>query len=573
MRNAAWVELKRYEVMEDGGIRERLTRYRGFPDPHSIGRNILVCNAKFVFIVTARPRAAERFALRVLNACDAACNRLYGWRGNPLYQSGTIAIVLLFALIATGLWLIVFYRVGSPYASVERITADVHVGRWMRSIHRYATDALVIAVVVHGFRMFAQGRSWGPRTLAWTSGIVMLGLVYVCALTGYVMVWDGFGYRIAQEGARLIDSLPILSEPISRAFTGEQEMMGPFFFLNLFAHIAIPLGLALVLWLHVSRVARPVLLPPRRVAAWLIVAIVGISVVSPVALQPEANAFHLPESIRMDLLVAWWLPVIRRMPAGVALSLAVTGFAILLVLPAFTRRKANAVPPASVVDEDICVGCTQCALDCPYDAIAMLQRPPGGRSELVARVDPDLCVSCGICAGSCAPMSVGPAGRTGRDQLSHVRSFIAANRISQGLHVVVCCGRSAMHFSAAFEAEGAVTYPVDCAGSVHTSVIEMLVRGGSSGVLVLSCPPRDCWNREGPKWLVERMFNEREAELQARVDRTRVRVGHASAGDRGNAVAQLRSFMRDTPALPHVKVELVDPELVCETTVTSMAES
>ncbi|NIP82298.1 MAG: hydrogenase iron-sulfur subunit, partial [Gemmatimonadetes bacterium] len=54
---------------------------------------------------------------------------------------------------------------------------------------------------------------------------------------------------------------------------------------------------------------------------------------------------------------------------------------------------------------------------------------------------------------------------------------------------------------------------------LHTSVIEYLVRAGAGGVMVVACPPRDCWNREGVTWLEERVYNEREAELKDRVDR------------------------------------------------------
>src|SRR5512144_2034798 len=62
-------------------------------------------------LMAAPPRRLERLALRLLTTADAACNRLYGWRANPLYQSGTIVIALLLVLILTGLWLIYFYRV------------------------------------------------------------------------------------------------------------------------------------------------------------------------------------------------------------------------------------------------------------------------------------------------------------------------------------------------------------------------------------------------------------------------------------------------------------------------------
>jgi len=108
--------------------------------------------------------------------------------------------------------------------------------------------------------------------------------------------------------------------------------------------------------------------------------------------------------------------------------------------------------------------------------------------------------------------------------------------------VTVCCEHGAATYRAALAAEGAAIYRTECAGNVHTSAIEMLVRGGAGGVLVLTCQPRDCWNREGPKWLTERVYHDREAELQARVDRARVRIVPVAAGERREAVAALRAF-------------------------------
>jgi quinol-cytochrome oxidoreductase complex cytochrome b subunit/coenzyme F420-reducing hydrogenase delta subunit len=511
--------------------------------------------------MAAPPRRIERLALRLITSADAACSRLYGWRANPLYQSGAIVVALLLVLVVTGLWLIVAYRVGAPYASVAALAADPWLGRWVRGVHRYAGDAAVVFVLLHMWRMFAQGRSWGPRALAWTSGVVALGLLFVCGLTGYVLVWDSFGQLVAQEGARLLDTLPILSEPIGRAFTGEQELAGAFFFVNLFAHIAIPLGIGLVLWLHVSRVARPTLLPPRRVTWTLLAVLLAAALIRPPALGPAATPFHLPESVRLDWLYAFWVPLVRAMPPVAALGLLALAVLLLFTVPLFTKRRVSA-PPPSVVNEDVCTGCRQCSIDCPYEAITMIERPGGGRSAEVARVDPALCVSCGICAGSCAPMGVGPPGRTGRDQLARVRGFIAG--IETGRTVVVCCDRGARGWRAALESEGAAVYEVDCAGNLHTSVVELLVRGGAAGVLVIACPPRDCWNREGPRWLSERIYHDREAELQPRVDRRRVRVASANASETGEALAALRDFMAATASLEHPRAESAEVDMLCE---------
>ena len=240
-------------------------------------------------------RALERLARRVLRQADAGLNRLYGWRLNPLYQSGTIVILLFLVLLATGLWLLLFYRIGAPWDSVARLTANPWTGNWVRGLHRYSSDAAVVATVVHASRMVAQGRSWGPRVLAWVSGVVLLGLLFVCGVTGFVMVWDGFGAELALEGARIVDTLPILSEPISRAFVGERPIQGVFFFLNLFLHIAIPLAMGLGLWLHVSRLARPVLLPPRALARGIVLLLLAVALVSPLSMAPEASPFSRPE--------------------------------------------------------------------------------------------------------------------------------------------------------------------------------------------------------------------------------------------------------------------------------------
>ena len=262
--------------------------------------------------------------------------------------------------------------------------------------------------------------------MAWVTGCLLLLLLFICGWTGYVMVWDTFGEHLAREGARMLDTLPVLSEPTSRAFTGEQPVPTVFFFLNLFAHIGIPLAMGVVFWLHVKRLSRPHVLPPRLVMWLVIAALTATAMVWPLGMAPQANPFvPARATIPADFFFAFWIPIARVLGGAQALLLATGLGVVLLAVPWLTARHGAAEPPPSVVDEDICVGCVQCSIDCPYGAITMFERT-SRRSDLVARVDPDLCVSCGICAGSCAPMGVGPPGRTGRDQMVAVREFVAA---------------------------------------------------------------------------------------------------------------------------------------------------
>jgi len=503
-----------------------------------------------------------------MSALDAGFTRLYGWRHNPLHQPGTMAVTMLLVLLATGLYLVFFYRVGAPASSVAALANDPWLGRWLRTLHRYSSDLFVIAAVFHAVRMFAQRRTWGTRRLAWVSGLFLLGIGLMTAWTGFVMAWDTFGARLAIEGARMLDVLPFFSEPLSRIFSGEGPVPNAFFFVNLFLHIALPLGVGVGLWLHVSRLARPVMLPPRTVVWTTIGALTLLSIALPAPLGPAADPLVVAASTPINIVTSWWLPVTEAFPAGVVWGAVLLFGAVLVMVPRFTRpRERVGLDAPSVVDPRLCTGCNQCPQDCPWDAITMVERDDD-RPTLVALVDPERCVSCGICAGSCAPMGVGPAGRSGRDQLATLRDdgMLAAATADGSVPVVaICCAQAPAAHLAALEARGARIRPVSCVGNLHSSVVEFTIRRGAPGVIVFGCPPRDCIGREGPKWLDERFFNDREAELQPRVDRARVRTATAAPGDLAGTVRAFDEFVASLEQLEQPRIEMdLDLDLICE---------
>ena len=194
-------------------------------------------------------RPGRRWPERLLERVDGLFDRVYGSRHNPVHRTGTLAALFLTVTLVTGVYLLLVYEIARPHASVAAIQADVWLGRWIRALHRYASDAALIATGVHALRMLLQRRAWGPRALAWLSGLGLLGLMLLCGWTGFVMVWDRFGLALADEGARILEVVPLLSEPLRRTFTGERPVPDAFFFLNLFLHVALPLGLGLGLGL------------------------------------------------------------------------------------------------------------------------------------------------------------------------------------------------------------------------------------------------------------------------------------------------------------------------------------
>ncbi|MCE7860715.1 MAG: DUF4405 domain-containing protein, partial [Chloroflexi bacterium CFX2] len=132
-------------------------------------------------------RALEKFWARI----EGLINRFAKSDFNPLYHLGTLTIFMLLILLATGVYLTAIYRPGLDvaYATVEKIDSN-WFGSLMRSIHRYASDAMILLMVLHLLKMLFSDRYWGQRWLAWTSGWIMLAGTWLTGTFGYWLVWD-----------------------------------------------------------------------------------------------------------------------------------------------------------------------------------------------------------------------------------------------------------------------------------------------------------------------------------------------------------------------------------------------
>jgi coenzyme F420-reducing hydrogenase delta subunit len=153
-----------------------------------------------------------------------------------------------------------------------------------------------------------------------------------------------------------------------------------------------------------------------------------------------------------------------------------------------------------------------------------------------------------------------------------VKDFIAAVEPTRDDVVLVACQRTAAGWGTE-RFSGAPVLPVSCAGSLHSSVVEYLVRAGAGGVMVVACPPRDCWNREGVRWMEERMYEGREAELKDRVDRTRFRVAYVAEREASILEAEVSRFRAQTAALDRATAErTIKIDTACEPPARSALE-
>jgi ferredoxin len=502
--------------------------------------------------VAWRPRGA-RGAAAALRAVDRVFDAVYGSRYNPLYRTGTLSALFLTIALVTGVYLLFVYELGRPYESVAAIQRDLLLGRWIRALHRYASDAALVAAALHVLRVFAQGKTWGPRTLAWITGVLLAGATLLSAFTGFVLVWDVFGQRLAVAGARMLRLIPIFVEPPDRAFVGDRPASSPFFFMNLFLHVAVPLGMVAFLWLHTSRLARAAWFPERKVVWGTLGAFVVLAVLWPAPLPPAADLLAVPGRIATDWPYGFWLPLAEWAPAAALATTALLG-ALLLSTPWLLRpRRARRPGPASV-DPDRCEGCRQCFADCPYDAIQMVAGKHPERYPLRADVQADLCVSCGLCAASCASLAIGPPGRTATHQLADARALVASVAGAERTTLVVAC-RSDAGLDARLRAwcrarPDVALLEIDCAGTLHPGTVSYLATH-FDGVLLVACPPQNCVHREGAVLADARILHEQRPAVPGRIRGQRVAVVHAAGGEWPRLRDALTAFVAgEAPATP-----------------------
>lgn len=487
------------------------------------------------------PSFAKPF-IKILEFFDRIFDWAYTSAYNPLYRSGVVASGCLAIVIVTGLYLLFFYKISAPFESVVQIENAIWFGSLIRAVHRYASDLTVVAVAFHMLRMLAQGRTWGPRFLAWISGVFMLAILFLSAWTGFVMVWDRHGQRLAIAGASMVDSVGLLSEPLSRAFSGTSLVQSSFFFMNLFLHVALPLGMIVALWIHTSKLARPGWLPAKPILRGIIVLLSVLGFLWPAPLASPPNLFRFEGLEPTDHFYNFWVWGSAPSKPGWLLVAWLSFFTFVLSMTFWWRPSKK--PLKSSHDQKKCEGCKQCAEDCPFEAITMVNRTEGTGSPLVAMVNEDLCVACGLCSGSCSQLAIGPADKNARIQLENIRSF-KSKEVVKGRMAVLACGANIPVESilvwARAKSISAELIKYDCLGNVHPAVVQTLLLS-FDGVFALSCPADLCCNREGTQLFYKRILGGQNPAHPEKLPAARIRFVSASATDLSRVLLELSRF-------------------------------
>jgi NAD(P)H-flavin reductase/ferredoxin len=246
----------------------------------------------------------QKLLQRLFMPIESVFNAVFGDKLNPLYHLGTIAFWQFWLVTISGLYLYIFADTGvkDAYESVEAITHDQWwAGGIMRSTHRYATNGMIFTMVLHMLRHFAYDRYRGFRWFSWVTGVMLIWMAYITGVNGFMLVWDKLAQFVTVATAEWFDVLPLFKGNLIRNFIYQDAVNSRLFTLLAFIHLGAPFIMVVVAWVHIQRVPRTHVNPPRTIAAGVTLAYLALALVKPVvSVGGEADLNVAPSVLDYD---------------------------------------------------------------------------------------------------------------------------------------------------------------------------------------------------------------------------------------------------------------------------------
>ena len=163
--------------------------------------------------------------------------------------------LLLFAIQGITGILLTWYYVPRPefaYESVVRISSELPFGWWVRGIHQWGSQLMIIAVILHMLRTFTTGAYRKPRELNWLVGTGLLVVTLTFAFTGYALVNDQLSYWATTVGTNMFAEIPIVGPIMLQMIRGGVAVTADTMTRLYPLHIgALPTAIAALIALHV----------------------------------------------------------------------------------------------------------------------------------------------------------------------------------------------------------------------------------------------------------------------------------------------------------------------------------
>jgi quinol-cytochrome oxidoreductase complex cytochrome b subunit len=136
--------------------------------------------------------------------------RVHRWslRWSTTMGLGIASTAAFLITLVTGVLLMFYYKPypDVAYDSIKDLHFVVPTGRFIRNIHRWAANVMVVAVLLHMARAFYTSAYRKPREFNWLIGMGLFVVTLGLSFTGYLLPWDQLAYWAITIGANIAQS-------------------------------------------------------------------------------------------------------------------------------------------------------------------------------------------------------------------------------------------------------------------------------------------------------------------------------------------------------------------------------
>ncbi len=293
------------------------------------------------------------------------------------YFLGGTTLFLFGVQVVTGTLLALYYKPtpDTAYDSVKTITSVVDFGWLIRSIHHWGANLMIVSLVLHLLRIFAQAAYKYPRELIWMVGVGLLGVTIGFGFTGYLLPWDQRAFWATTVGTEIAGSVPLVGDALLNLLRGGQDVtdatLARFFGMHV---LVLPLLLGGLVLVHLTIVHQLGLASPRHpeprpsrpgasvepvreplkpffpnyildeVIAWaaVLALIVVLASVWPAGLEDKADPLVTPAHIKPEWYFLAVYQVLKVVPRTIGVVGPILALGILFFLPILDRNPAVA---------------------------------------------------------------------------------------------------------------------------------------------------------------------------------------------------------------------------------------
>jgi ubiquinol-cytochrome c reductase cytochrome b subunit len=142
-----------------------------------------------------------------------------------VYVFGRALTVLFVCQTVTGLLLMTTYTpsVSGAWASVFYIQHRVTAGWFVRGLHAFGAQVMIIVLGMHLLQVAIYGAYKKPREVTWWFGLALLGLMQAFALTGNPLRWDQRAYWASKIETSIAGTVPLVGRSLQALIVGGSD--------------------------------------------------------------------------------------------------------------------------------------------------------------------------------------------------------------------------------------------------------------------------------------------------------------------------------------------------------------